>query len=174
LTFKTTATAEAVPQNVATPSFEEATEHGVPKSATGPGDGLLLGYQFKDMDLASRFTWKFLRDADVRQVNSIMNSVLSADNKLVTGTILRSLFQNTRKKNEFGVAVYDLYDGTAPGPPPYLGRTFDSTTTHYIASGASVIDSADVEDAIRLITRKGYGTAANSRILILANPDEAE
>ena len=51
---------------------------------------------------------------------------------------------------------------------------FDDTESHYIASGASVIDSTDVEDAIRLITRKGYGTAANSRILILANPDEAE
>ncbi|HYY00870.1 MAG TPA: hypothetical protein VE908_15200, partial [Mycobacterium sp.] len=129
---------------------------------------------FKDMDLASRFTWKFLRDADVRQVNSIMNSVLSADNKLVTGMILRSLFSNTRKRNEFGVTVYDLYDGTAPGPPPYLGRTFADTETHYLASQASLIDSTDIEDAIRLVTRKGYGTAANSRILILANPDEAE
>src|SRR5437016_2452951 len=43
LVFKTTATGEAVPQNVAVPSFEEATEFGVPRSANLPGDSLLLG-----------------------------------------------------------------------------------------------------------------------------------
>ncbi|MDT5044652.1 MAG: hypothetical protein QOG75_505, partial [Mycobacterium sp.] len=80
LAFKTTATGEAVPQNVSVASFEEATEFGVPKSANMPGDSLLLGYQFKDLDLAGRFTWKFLRDADLRQVNAVMNGILSADN----------------------------------------------------------------------------------------------
>jgi hypothetical protein len=175
LMFKTTATGEAVPQNVAVPSFEEATEFGVPKSANAPGDSLLLGYQFKDMDLSGRFTWKFLRDADIRQVRSVMDGILAADNKLVTGTILRRLFDPTEKRNEFGHRVFGLWNGTdGLAPPPYMGRTFDTATTCYRASQASVIDSDDIESAIKTIVRFGYGTQPNSAILILANPDEAE
>lgn len=175
LIFKTTASGEAVPQNVAVPSFEEATELGVPKSANVPGNTLLLGYQFKDYDLAGRFSWKFLRDADQRQINGVMDGILAADNKLVTGTILRRIFDPAQKRNEFGHNVFGLWNGTdGLAPPPYLGRTFDSSTTHYLTSQASQVDSGDIEDAIRLITRKGFGTQANSKILILANPDEAE
>lgn len=174
LCFDTTATGEAVPQNFEVASFEQATEHGVPKGAQPPGTGLLMGYTFYDYDLAGRFTWKFLRDADARHVRATLDSILSADNKLVTGTIMRTLFTNTRKRNEFQVPVYDLYDGQDPGPPPYQGRTFDVATNHYVASGALQIDSSDIEDAAWQIIRKGFGTQANSRILILANPDDAQ
>lgn len=173
LKFNVTVSGEAVPQDMQTGSFEEATELGVPKSASSP-TALPLGYTFKDFDLAGRFSWRFLRDADRRQVDSVMDGILAADNKLVTGTILRALFSNTRKRNEHQMTVYDLYDGAAPGPPSYLGRTFPETETHYIPSQAAQIDSADIEDSIRLIQRKGYGTQANSKILVLANPDEAE
>ena len=103
-----------------------------------------------------------------------MDGLLSSDNMLTTGTVLKRLFSNVREKNEIGVTCYDLYDGVAPGAPSYLGRQFPVTETHFSTSGASVLDSQDVEDAIRKIVRKGYGTHSNSRILILANPDEAE
>jgi hypothetical protein len=171
LTFKTTLHAEAVPQNFNVGSFEQATEQGVPRSANVPGNALLMGYKFKDHDLAGRFSWRFLRDADRRQVDAVINGVLSADNKLTTGSILRAIFQNTRSHNEWGATVFDLYDGTAPGPPSYLGRTFPDTETHYIASQASQIDSVDIEDAIRLIRLKGYGNQPNSKILIFCNPE---
>ena len=173
LKFDVTLSGEAVPQDMETGSFEEATELGVPKAAGSP-TGLPLGYQFRDYDLAGRFSWRTVRDADRRQIDSVMDGILAADNKLVTGTILRALFSNTRKRNEHQMTVYDLYDGAAPGPPNYLGRTFPETETHYIPSGAAQLDSADIEDSIRLIQRKGYGTQANSKLLILANPDEAE
>jgi hypothetical protein len=174
LVFDTTTNAEAVPQNAEVGSFEEATELGVPKSANIPGNGLLVGYRFRDYDLAGRFGWRFLRDADSRQVRSVMDGILSADNKLVTGMVLRRLFSNTRTINEIGAPVYDLYDGTAPGPPQYLTRTFPVTESHFLTSAASQIDSDDIFDAIRLITRKGYGTHPGSKILILANPDQGE
>ena len=104
-----------------------------------------------------------------------MSSILSADNKLVTGTILRRLFDPTESRNEFGRRVFGLYNGTdGIAPPPYLGRTFDETESHHIASQASQIDSADIEDAVRLITRKGFGIQNGCQLLILANPDEAE
>jgi hypothetical protein len=173
LTFKVTVSGDAVPQDMTVGSFEEATDLGVPKSV-GPPSALPLGYTFRDLDLASRFSWRFLRDADRRQVDGVMNGILAADQKLVSGTILNALFSNTRKRNEHGMVVYDLYDGAAPGPPSYMGRTFDDTESHYLTSGASQIDSQDIEDAVHLITRKGYGTQGNSRILILANPDESD
>lgn len=173
LKFNVTVSGEAVPQDMQTASFEDATELGIAKAASSP-TALPLGYTFKDKDLRGSFSWRFLRDADRRQVDSVMDGILAADNKLVTGTILRALFSNTRKRNEHQMTVYDLYDGAAPGPPTYLGRTFPETESHYIASGASQIDSADIEDAIRLITRKGFGTQSNSKLLILANPDESE
>lgn len=175
LAFRTTATGEAVPQNVAVASFEQATEMGVPRAANVPGDALLLGHTFRDFDLAGRFSWKFLRDADLRQVESVMNGVLAADNKLTTGTILQRILDPAERKNEFGARVFGLYNGTdGITPPPYLGRTFSASESHYIASRASQIDSADIEDAVRLITRKGFNAESGAQLLILANPDEAE
>ncbi|WP_258043808.1 hypothetical protein [Mycobacterium kansasii] len=173
LAFRTVVPAEAVPQNLAVGSFEEASELGVPKAA-GVGETIVVGFQFKDYDRASRLGWRFLRDSDIRQVRSVMDAILSADNKLTTGLILQRVFDPTRKRNEQGATVYGLYDGAPPGPPDYLGRSFPDTESHYIRSGASVIDSGDIEHAIRLITRKGFGTQPNSRVLIFANPDESE
>ncbi|OBY30483.1 hypothetical protein ACT18_17695 [Mycolicibacter kumamotonensis] len=174
LAFRTTDTAEAVPQTFTVGSMERATELGVPQAGGFPGDFLLVGYRFDDYDRASRLGWRFLRDSDVRQVRSVMDNIMAADNKLTTGLILQRLLNPVRGHNEFGATVFGLYDGAAPGPPPYLGRNFPDTENHYIASGASQIDSGDIEDAIRKITRKGFGTQANSQILILANPDESE
>jgi hypothetical protein len=55
-----------------------------------------------------------------------------------------------------------------------LGRTFLDTESHYVASEATAIDSAVIESAIKKIVRKGFGTHTGSRILVLANPDQAE
>lgn len=174
LTFKTQIVGEAVPQDMRIGSFEKATDLGVPRSASTP-NALPLGYMFEDMDFASRFSWRFLRDADKRQVDAVLNGILAADNALVTGTILRRLFDPAEKRNEHQMRVFGLWNGTdGLAPPNYMGRAFSSGTTHYIPSQAAVLDSADIEDAIRLIQRKGYGTQANSKLLVLANPDEAE
>jgi hypothetical protein len=68
LAFQTTDIAEAIPQTLAKFAFEEASEFGVPKAGQA-GDSLLIGYDFRDYDRASRFTWKFLRDATARQID---------------------------------------------------------------------------------------------------------
>lgn len=112
LSFGTTNASDAVPQSVGTASFEKATEFGLPKSAGTPADALLLGYQFDDFDLRTAFTWKFLRNADRRQVDAVINGVMESDNKLMTGTILRRLFDPTEGVNEFGARVFGLYTGT--------------------------------------------------------------
>lgn len=176
LSYYTTDTAEVVPQNFSVGSLQETTEFGVPTALGTPADALVMGFQYKDFGARSAFTWKFLRNADRRHVEGIIDSVLAADNKLTTGTVLRRIFDPTETRNEFGHRVFSLWNGTdGIAPPPHLGRTFPETESHYIASGASALDSADIEDAMRLITRKGYGTkATGSQLIILANPDESE
>ena len=92
LSYPTTLVADAVPQSISSDSFEEATEFGVPRAIRPPNDVLKLGYQFKDFDISLRATWKFLRAATAEQVQAQVTRCLEADNKLVTGTILRRLF----------------------------------------------------------------------------------
>lgn len=74
---------------------------------------------------------------------------LEADNKLVTGTILRRLFTPTTELNDWNHTCYGLWNADGMVPPPYLGKTFDGAHTHYLTSGSTVIDSQDIEDMIR-------------------------
>lgn len=175
LTFPTTLTADAVPQSLSNSSFELASEYGVPKAARVPSDVLLLGNTFRDYDLASRMTWKFLRDSTSEQVDAIFSDMLAADNKLVNTTILKRLFDPRPEINEYGATCFGLWTGDdGITPPPYLGREFPANTTHYLPSGASVIDSQDVEAGIRAVTLKGYGRQVGSQLLLLVNPVEGE
>jgi len=175
VSYPTTLPADAVPQSLSAMNSEEASEYGVPQGVRLPNEALKVGYTLRDFDLASRATWKFLRDSDSRQVEALFASVIEADNRKVNTSILGRLFDPAQKSNEFQNPVYGPYSGTdGITPPPYLGREFPDTTSHYIASGGAVIDSSDVEDAARLVTTKGYGRQAGSKLLLLVNPAEAE
>uniref|UniRef100_UPI001F223817 hypothetical protein n=1 Tax=Mycobacterium avium TaxID=1764 RepID=UPI001F223817 len=174
LTFNTTDTATAIPQSRSQDSFEEASEFGEPEAMRPPSNYHLMGYTFKDFDKASRWTWKFLRDSTAEQVRAIANYALEADNRLTTGSILQRLFDPTPTVNEWGHPVYGFYSGDAMVPPAYLGKEFTSPHTHYIVSGNATIDSGDLELAARKVVEHGYGTEANSRLLALMNPAQAE
>src|SRR5690242_5601755 len=89
LSYKTVNVADAVAQSISSDSFEEATEHGVPRAIRPPSDVLRLGYSFKDYDIALRATWKFLREATAEQITAQVTRVFEADNKLTTGSVLR-------------------------------------------------------------------------------------
>lgn len=174
LAFNTTNAADAIPQSRSSDSFEEASEFGEPEGMRPPAHYHLMGYEFKDFDKASRWTWKFLRDSTSEQVRAIANYALEADNKLTTGTILQRLFDPTQRENEWSHAVYGLYNGDSMRPPAYLGKDFDAGHQHYLVSEANVIDSADLEAATRHVTHHGYGMEANSRLIALMNPAQAE
>ena len=49
-----------------------------------------------------------------------------------------------------------------------------SSESHYIASGATVLDSADVLDAVNLVRRKGYGITPGSQMLLICSDEEAD
>ena len=85
-------TADAIPQSISDESFELASEYGEPQGLRAPSEYLLLGYKFDDYDKATRYTWKFLRSATAEQIRAITNYAMSADAKLVQGTILERLF----------------------------------------------------------------------------------
>jgi hypothetical protein len=174
LSYPTIQVADAVPQSISSDSFEEATEFGVPRAIRPPSDMLKLGYQYGDYDLSLRATWKFMRDATAEQVTAQTTRVLEADNKLVNGTILRRLFGSAPVFNEFGHTVYGLWSADGMVPPPYLGKTFDGTHSHYLTSGSTVIDSQDIEAMIAHCREHGYGTTTGSQMLILAHPDDVD
>jgi len=174
LAFKTTEVAEAVPQTMAKFTFEEASEFGEPKGARH-GDFLLVSADFRDYDLATRFTWKFLRDATARQVEHDMNSALESDQRLRSAKILQRIFSPTQGLSPEGNPIYGLFNGSdGITPLEYMGKSFDDEHTHYLVSGNATLDSADVEDSIKLITEHGYGLTPGSRILVFANESECD
>lgn len=171
-----TSSAEAILPFTNHSGFELASEFGEPESLRVPSDYVMMGFTFEDYDRATRFTWRALRDMDARQVRAYADEALSADNQLVTGTILKRLFDPTEDENSFGNACYGLYNGTdGMKPPSFQGNTFASNHSHYRVSGNTDIDSEDIESAVRDIRQHGYGlTDSQQRIVVLCNEVESE
>ncbi|MFI6399526.1 hypothetical protein ACIBED_15570 [Rhodococcus coprophilus] len=175
ISYPTTNVGDAIPQQVASDHFEVASEFGEPEGIRSNPNALILGYDFQDYDLASRFTWKFLRSATAQQVQDALNRALEADNRLVTGTLLRRLLNPAEGTNEHMHRVFGLWNGTdAMTPPPHAGLDFPSTTSHYLASGNAAMDPGDLLDAIDQVRSKGFGINVGTRLIVLCHPAEAE
>jgi hypothetical protein len=167
LSYWHTSVADAVPQALVESMFEEATEFGEPLAAGPPTEYLLLGYDFKDYDRATRFTWRFLRDSDARQVRAVHDDALRSDNATVTTKILERLFNPEPVLNEQGIVCYGLWTGNDNiTPPPVLGKSFDSTHSHYHATGNNTVDAGDLEFAVKDIREHGYGRLESAQELI--------
>lgn len=176
LTFSVTNVIEDVP-NISTDDFEEASEFGVPKAIRGDIGYFSMAYDFKWYDLAARFTWKFLAEATAGQVQSIHQSALEADNRLIFRRVMETLFRPTNRNADIKgqpYTVYALYNGDGTIPPEYKGRTFDGTESHYMVSGNTVIDSGDLEDILDKLVLKGYSTANGVEHVILLNPAQVK
>lgn len=175
-TFPVTNPIETVPQ-VGEAQFEEATEFGEPRGNRVEVDYFQLGYDFRDYDTATRYTWKFLRDADGRQVDAIHQEILRADRRLVFRKIMEAIFDNRNRNTDIrnqNYTVYPLYNGDGTVPPTYKGQTFDSTHSHYVVSGNAAIDSSDVEDAYGLIAEHGFGLENGTTFVMLANKTQVK
>ena len=170
--FRTTNSADAVPQSISSDSFEEATEVGIPRAMRPPSDVLLLGYSRKDYDARIAFSWRFLRDADSRQVQAHVTQILESDNKLTTGTVLNRLFSPVQRQNEWGNTVYGLWSADGQTPPPYLGKKFTSDHSHYLTTASTTLDSTHVEALLNHVTEHGYGVNVGTKLVILLNDDD--
>jgi hypothetical protein len=177
-TFSVTQLIESVPV-VGESMFEMASEFGVPKAVRPELAYQSLAYDFHDYDLATRFTWKFLRDADARQVEAIHQQALNADNRLVFRKVMEALFDNNNRSadiNRNNYTVFALYNGDGTVPPPYKGVTFTGSHNHYMASGSpdagggkAVVNSDDVEDLYDNIAEHGYGQENGTTFVLMAN-----
>lgn len=171
LSYKTTNVAEVVPQGAELPLFEEATEFGIPRGIADP-TYLSLGFSFKDFDIASRMSWKYLREADSEQVVNRVSRILAGDNQLVNGSILQRLLDPTVRINDWGHTVYGLYNGDMK-PPDYMGRSFASDHQHYLTTTTTTLDSIHIEAGISHVREHGYG-AQTGRFILLMHPNDVQ
>ena len=170
-TFPVSNPIETVPQ-VGEAQFEEASEFGEPRGQRIEIDYFQLGYDFRNYDTATRYTWMFLRDADVRQVDAVHQEILRADRRLVFRKIMEAIFDNRNRTTDIrnqNYNVYPMYNADGTVPPTYKGTTFDGTHSHYIVSGNTAIDSSDVEDAYTHIAEHGFGLENGTVFIMLAN-----
>lgn len=171
LTFPVTNIIEDVPQ-FGGGDFEEMSEYGIPKSIRPTGSILQLGYTFKWYDLAARFTWQFLAEANSAQVDAVHQAALDADNRLVFQEVMKALFLNTNRTATIKGQNYNVFgfwnnDGNAP--PSYKNNTFTGTHTHYRNSGAATIDSGDLEEMIDDLKSHGYSAENGTTLFFLMN-----
>lgn len=178
LTFDVTDPIERVPQ-VGTIDFEDASEFGVPKSVRLKQSVFSLGYDFRDYDIALRYTWKFIRDHDTRQVQAQHNAALEGYNRLLFRRVMEAVFDNRNRIADIedqNINVYPLYNADGTVPPAYKGTSFDGTHTHYLVSNGTAdgggkvhVDSEDLETMKLKISEHGYGTEQGTTFVLIAN-----
>lgn len=175
-TFDTTNPADYLVQVSGGVNFELATEFGEPQGARpGTPDADPMGYPLNWYDVGARYTWKYLRDATAQDLQRLHNQVIEADNKRLYTDTMNALLRPTNTRNESDTPVYSLWNGTdGKAPPTFAGQEFDPGHSHYLVSGAPVIDAGDVEDLCETVTHHGYGPIAGDTLVVLANPQEAK
>jgi hypothetical protein len=175
LTFRTTAAADQIAQTTDEFDMEKASDFGLPMSARATAIPIFLGFNLDWFDVASRFSWRFLLDADADQVRAVHAAVLEADNRLVFKAAFGALFNPTQRINPEGLAVFPLWNADNQTPPPWAGMPFTGDHTHYLVSGSATVDGNDLVDLTRHIAHHGYGdTARGARIVVLCHPNDGE
>lgn len=177
LAFGTVRPSDAIAQTIGDDDFERATEFGEPTSIRATGKHLVLGYDFHDYDKATRFTWRFIRDATAEQVISVHDRALYADNQLTTSTILRRLLNPTPGMNtpspgsdSDGRTVYGLWNGDDIAPPRYLFQDFPAPHNHYMTSLSATLEGKDLDDLIQNVSEHGYLDNPSAQALLIVNP----
>lgn len=167
-------TSVLVPSSV---DFEEASEYGQPVGIRGGGTRLFRGYDFKFYDLAVRYTWMFIAEADRRQLEMHHNLALDADNKLLFNKVMRTLFNSLNlngvtDQNE-PVTVYKFYNADGEVPPPYATYTHAGTHNHYITSGGATVTSANLDTLALELGHHGYTLQNGYQLVLWVNTTEA-
>lgn len=155
--------------------FEEASEFGEPKGIR-LGPAFKMGFDFKWWDLAIRYTWQFLADADSRQLQALNNSALEADNRLVFTRILKQIFNSTTKVatiDEVAVNVYPFYNGDTVVPPRWKNTVHSTGHNHYLESGSTTADEGDFDTMEDHLYHHGYTATNGYTLLLLVNRQEA-
>ena len=177
LTFPVTNNIETVTQ-LSGAKFERASEYGEPRGARQRPSAISLGYDFGWYDLANRYTWQFLADADTAQVNANHSAALTGHNELVFELVLSALYGgNVNRETDIDgqiIAVKGLWNADGTVPPAYKTNTFDGTHNHYMVSGAATIDSGDLDDLFEQLRHHGYDKSNGVQQIIAVNSREGK
>lgn len=171
LSFRTTKAREDIIGSGNQVDFEESSEYGEPVGIRPEAPPTTsMGYTFKWYDLAARFTWQFLLDADSQQVDAITNLAGEASNRLVFTNVMKTLFNTTRRTNKEGQTVYPFYAGQAGDLPPAVGTTsFADSHQHFVTSGSATLAPAHLEALQTLVTEHGYKSSLGYRLVLMIN-----
>jgi hypothetical protein len=181
LTFRVTDMAEKVTVPSGGEDFEVATEYGLPKGIrTAPGNTFWRGYDFNFYDLAVRYTWMYIAEADVRDLRSLNNAALEADNRLVFSRVLKCLFNPLNASgitdDNLPVTVYKFYNADGEVPPEVNGVTFLGTHTHYLTTQgvatSATLTPAAIEAVQVHLDHHGYTMLAGYRKVLWVNTQE--
>jgi hypothetical protein len=174
LTFRVSKETERVLQP-SQEDFEEASEYGEPKGIR-IGVPFIMGYSFKWYDLAIRYTWMFLIDADSEQLRALNSTALEASRRLQFAQVMKTIFNNNNLTatllNGVGVNVYKFYNNDGTVPPQYKNTTFLGTHNHYITSGAGTVDPGDLKDIEDHLYHHGYRTNDGFKLILMVNRQE--
>ena len=179
LTFPVTNNIETVPQGN-TVNFEIASEFGVPQGVQTKINYFQMGYDFQWYDVATRFTWKFLLEADARQVEMIHQQILEGDNRNIFNKVMNALFRNTNRTASISgnnYNVYALYNGSLASnevPPPYKTYTFDTTHNHYLTTNQATLNASFVEAMMDHLRHHGFGESEGATMILVCNKQEAD
>jgi hypothetical protein len=168
-------TSVTVPSSV---EFEEASEYGQPVGIRGGGERLFRGYDFKFYDLAVRYTWMFIAEADRQQLEMHNNLALDADNKLLFNKVMKTLFNplnltGVGDKNE-PVTVFKFYNGDGEVPPDSGTYTHDGSHNHYLTTGGATVDSGAVDEMTLELRHHGYTLNNGYKLVLWVNEQEAQ
>lgn len=176
LSFPVNQPAEFVTQ-LSGAKFERATEYGEPRGIRQKPVAYWLGYTFDQYDIAERFTWQFLANAQASQVDALFNSVLEADSQLMFEDILRALYVNVNRLadiNDRPYNVYALYNADNTVPPTYKSNVFDGTHNHYLVSGATTVTPGDLDEMTEHLRHHGYSQVNGVQLVLGVNSREGK
>ncbi|MDQ1629442.1 MAG: hypothetical protein QOI54_3186 [Actinomycetota bacterium] len=175
LTHRTTAVGDEVPQTSVLDDFEDMSEMGAPHSIRTGIATIPMGFNFKDRDLAARYSWRFLRDADAAQVEAVHQGALDADARQQLQSVMGALLNNTNRTSPEGLTVYPLWNADGVVPPEWNGVTFPGSHSHYLVSSSATFDGGDIRDAYQAVAHHGYGSPdVGGKVIVFLNPVQAD
>lgn len=168
-------------------SFEEATEFGIPKSVRTAPVVTARALPFTWYDIRHAYTFQFLvggpsqtAGASQAQLDSVLNTVLEADNNLQFQQVMKALFNNANRNalvDGVSYTVPALYNADSTFIPNYRGTSFNPAThTHYTFSGQAsqtAFDPQDHLDLANLVEEHGYTRANGYNVVFVMNPVDA-
>lgn len=168
--------------NPGTEQFELATEFGIAQSIRAVPTVQSRAYPFAWYDMRNGYTWRFLQKATVQQLDSVMSIAMEAENNLVFGQVMKSLFNNANRTAMIDgftspFTVVALYNADGSYIPTYKGQTFSGSHNHYIGSGSNTgqtaFDPQDFLDLAHLVEEHGYTKSQGYNVVFLMNPADA-